>query len=92
MAKIIDDTPKPTMKDRAQKVVDGVQGGQVVGQSDRIGAYPASRTFAPADLAATIYQCLGVDPATEVLDRLNRPIRLCNGEPIAPLFDRSRTA
>ena len=29
MAKIIDDTPKPTMKDRAQKVVDGVQGGQV---------------------------------------------------------------
>jgi quinol-cytochrome oxidoreductase complex cytochrome b subunit len=29
MAKIIDDTPKPTMKDRAQKMVDGVQGGQV---------------------------------------------------------------
>ena len=29
MAKIIDDTPKPTMKDRAQKVADGVQGGQV---------------------------------------------------------------
>ena len=29
MAKIIDDTPKPTMKDRAQKAVDGVQGGQV---------------------------------------------------------------
>ena len=29
MAKIIDDTPKPTMKDRVQKVVDGVQGGQV---------------------------------------------------------------
>ena len=28
MAKIIDDQPQPTMKDRAQKVADGVQGGQ----------------------------------------------------------------
>ncbi len=31
----------------------GVQGGQVIGQSDRIGAYPASRAYTPADLAAT---------------------------------------
>ena len=29
MAKIIDDTPKPTAKERVQKAVDGVQGGQV---------------------------------------------------------------
>jgi hypothetical protein len=70
----------------------GVRGGQVIGQSDRIGAYPASRPYAPADLAATIYQSLGVDPATEVRDRLDRPIRLSTGEPIAPLFDGARTA
>ena len=31
MAKIIDDTPKPTMKDRVQQTVDSVQGGQVAG-------------------------------------------------------------
>ena len=70
----------------------GVQGGQVIGQSDRIGAYPASRPYTPADLAATLYQSLGIDPATEVRDRLNRPIRLSSGEPIAPLFTAARTA
>jgi len=69
----------------------GVQGGQVIGQSDRIGAYPASRPFTPADLAATLYRNLGIDPATEVRDRLNRPIRLSSGEPIAPLFTAART-
>ena len=28
MAKIIDDTPRPTLKDRLNKTVDGVQGSQ----------------------------------------------------------------
>ena len=40
---------------------------------------------------ATIYRVLGVDPATELRDRLNRPIRLCDGEEIAPLFNGART-
>lgn len=70
----------------------GVRGGQTIGQSDRMGAYPASRPYTPADLAATIYHALGIDPATEVRDRLGRPIRLCTGETIAPLFDGSSPA
>ncbi len=64
----------------------GVRGGQVIGQSDRMGAYPASRPYRPADLAATVYRSMGVDPDTEMRDRLDRPIRLCTGEPITPLF------
>jgi hypothetical protein len=64
----------------------GVRGGQTIGRSDRLGAYPASRPYAPADLAATIYRALGIDPAAELRDRLGRPIRLCTGEEIAPLF------
>ncbi len=64
----------------------GVQGGQIIGQSDKIGGYPASRPYTPADLAATIYRSLGVDPAVELRDRLNRPIRLCLGDEIAPLY------
>jgi hypothetical protein len=67
----------------------GVHGGQTIGQSDRMGAYPAGRPYTPADLAATIYNALGIDPATEVRDRLGRPIRLCTGQTIAPLFDGS---
>jgi Protein of unknown function (DUF1501) len=67
----------------------GVRGGQTIGQSDKMGAYPASRPYTPGDLAATIYGALGIDPAIELRDRLGRPIRLCNGEPIAPLFTGS---
>ncbi len=64
----------------------GVVGGQLIGKSDRIAAHAISRTFGPPDLAATIYNALGVDTATELRDRLNRPLRLCTGEPIAPLY------
>jgi hypothetical protein len=64
----------------------GVRGGQVIGQSDKTGAYPASRSFSPADFAATIYHALGIDPKTELQDRLARPIRVCTGEPITSLF------
>ncbi len=70
----------------------GVRGGQMIGQSDKMGAYPASRPYRPADLAATVYRSLGIDPDTELRDRLDRPIRLCTGEPIAPLFDGSTSA
>ncbi len=64
----------------------GVVGGQVIGKSDRLGAYAVSQTFGPPDLAATVYHALGVNPATELKDRLGRPLRLCNGEVITPLY------
>jgi len=64
----------------------GVQGGQAIGQSDRIGAYPASRPYTPADLSATIYRALGVDVETELTDRLGRPIRLCTGQEISSIY------
>ncbi len=67
----------------------GVRGGQVIGKSDKIGAYPASRGYTPADLGATIYRALGVDPASEVTDRLGRPLTLNRGQGIAPLYDGS---
>jgi uncharacterized protein (DUF1501 family) len=64
----------------------GVVGGQVIGKSDRLGAYPLSKTFGPPDLASTIYHALGVDPATEIHDRLGRPLRLATGEVMTPLY------
>jgi hypothetical protein len=64
----------------------GVVGGQVIGKSDRLGAHAVTQTFGPPDLAATVYHALGVDPATEVRDRLGRPLRLCSGEVITPLY------
>jgi hypothetical protein len=64
----------------------GVRGGQVVGASDAQAAYPATRGWYPADLGATVYSALGIDPATTIVDRLGRPHRLNAGEVIAPLF------
>jgi uncharacterized protein (DUF1501 family) len=64
----------------------GVKGGQVVGASDAQAAYPATRGWYPADLGATIYTALGIDPSSTIVDPLGRPHRLNAGEVIAPLF------
>ncbi len=64
----------------------GVRGGQVVGRSDDTGSYPATRPWTPNDLGATVYSLLGVDPASEVRDRLGRIVRLNTGDVIEPLF------
>ena len=39
----------------------GTGGGRIIGSSDRIGGYPASRPLEPKDLAATMLHLLGVD-------------------------------
>src|SRR5205814_9181355 len=38
----------------------GVRGGRVIGSSDRIGGYPESDAQTPENMAATIYQSLGI--------------------------------
>jgi hypothetical protein len=64
----------------------GVRGGQVIGRSDRIAAYPATTPYSPDDVGATVYHALGVDPSVEVRDRLGRPVRLNRGEVMQALF------
>lgn len=64
----------------------GVQGGQVIGRSDDIGAYPATQPYRPEDIGATVYHVLGVPSDAEVRDRLNRPAQLNRGNIIEPLF------
>jgi Protein of unknown function (DUF1501) len=64
----------------------GVSGGAVVGSSDAIAAYPKDRPVTPEDVAATIYQLLGVPPDTELRDGLDRPYTLCTGTPIKGLI------
>ncbi len=64
----------------------GVRGGQVIGQSDEIAAYPVSRSWSPADVCTTLFSALGVSPDAELLDPLGRPNRLLNGDVIEPLY------
>jgi hypothetical protein len=52
----------------------GVRGGQVIGATDKQAAFPTTRRFSPGDVAATIYQAIGIDPATILYDRQNRPL------------------
>jgi hypothetical protein len=63
-----------------------VRGGQVHGASDRTAAYPATAPVSPDDLAATVYNALGIDPHTEVRDALGRPLPLSDGRPLHALF------
>jgi hypothetical protein len=64
----------------------GVNGGLVLGRTDKIAAYPTTQAYTPADIGATVYDALGVDPATEIVDVQGRPMQLNRGTPIRPLF------
>ena len=64
----------------------GVRGGQLIGRSDSIGAYPITTPYSPNDVGATVYHVLGVDPEAEVHDRLGRPTQLNRGQVIQSLF------
>jgi len=66
----------------------GVKGGFVHGSSDKTGAYPKSDPVTPGDLAATIFHCFGIDPATKIYDHINLPYKIADGQPIRQLLDR----
>lgn len=54
----------------------GIRPATVFGASDKIGGLPSSNPVKPADVVATIYECLGIAPELELHDRLGRPIQL----------------
>jgi uncharacterized protein (DUF1501 family) len=64
----------------------GVKRGHVHGASDKIGAYPLQDPVRPDDLAATMFELLGIDPATEIRDPLNRPLPIATGQPIRAIL------
>jgi uncharacterized protein (DUF1501 family) len=64
----------------------GIRGGQVIGSSDRLGAEPRDRPTTPAEVAATVYRALGIDPHTRLMGPDNRPMPLVEAEPITELF------
>lgn len=60
----------------------GVKGGTVIGSSDRLGAYPNSEPQQPENMAATIYQALGLPQTISWKDALDRPHHVYQGDPI----------
>jgi hypothetical protein len=61
----------------------GAKRGYVHGRSDRQGAFPDRDGVPIEDLSATMFALLGLDPDTEVYDRLNRPLPISSGRPVA---------
>jgi hypothetical protein len=65
----------------------GVQGGRVVGKTDRIGASVTDRPITPGDMAATVLHALGIDPGAVIHTPLGRPVELAGGgKPVLEVF------
>jgi uncharacterized protein (DUF1501 family) len=65
----------------------GVQGGRIVGSTNRLGEVPKDRPVECCDIHATIYHLLGIDPATHFLNLAGRPIpAIDQGQVIAELL------
>jgi hypothetical protein len=64
----------------------GIRGGAVYGASDKFGAYPVDKAVSPADLTATAYEALGINPSSPFVDRLGRTMPLTEGRPLTQLF------
>ena len=57
----------------------GIRPGTVYGTTDKHAAYPMDHPVPPADLVATIYHLLGIDPHMTVQDRSGRPNPIAHG-------------
>ncbi len=64
----------------------GITRGAVYGASDKYAAYPVENDFAPWDLATTMFHLLGINPDTDLHDRLNRPFRIARGRVVNGLL------
>jgi hypothetical protein len=63
----------------------GVRGGACIGSTDKIGAFPAANPQRPENMAATIYQALGLPRELAWHDASGRPHFVYHGEPIPGL-------
>ena len=64
----------------------GMPAGAVFGASDPHAAYPAKDPVTPQDIAATIYQAMGLSPNAEIRDPFDRPYSISLGTPIQALL------
>jgi uncharacterized protein (DUF1501 family) len=57
----------------------GIQGGHIIGASDKDGAYVADRPVSLGGLYATVYKALGVDWTKTYTSPIGRPVYIANG-------------
>ena len=64
----------------------GIARGMQYGESDATASSPKEKPVHPADLLATVYFSLGIDPDMEIRNHLNQPRELVKGKPVADLW------
>ena len=65
----------------------GVGRGNVIGATDKNGAFVTDRPVRPPDVAWTIYDALGIDPTKELHTPEGRPVSILGeGAPVTELF------
>ena len=65
----------------------GIQGGRVVGASEKFGGGVQERLATPLDVLATIYFALGIPLNTHYEDSTGRPVSIVgSGRPIRELL------
>jgi hypothetical protein len=64
----------------------GVQGGQVIGSSDKLGGEPKERPVSPQQIAATVYHALGLPAGTTIPGPDGTPVALAAARPVEELF------
>jgi hypothetical protein len=65
----------------------GLKTGQVIGSTDARGEYPKDRPYKISNVLSTIYQTIGIDPATTFPNGSGRPVYLLDErEPVAELL------
>jgi hypothetical protein len=64
----------------------GTPGGAVLGRTDATAAEVTDSPVSPADLTATIFHLLGIDPHAVIHDPQGRPYLLAEGQPVRSLL------
>jgi hypothetical protein len=64
----------------------GIRGGQVVGATDRHAAFVKDLPARPDDIAATLYEIMGIPHDLMLRDATDRPHRITEGTPIRQLL------
>lgn len=64
----------------------GLKGGVVVGATNSKAEHPIERALKPADILATVYRVMGIDPKLSFKDHAGRPIPILDeGAPISEI-------
>lgn len=64
----------------------GVKRGAIVGASDRLGGEPITERYGPWDVAATVFNALGIHPSGHYTDALGRPFPIAQGQVMEAVY------